>query len=73
VLVACERRLLAINLKMTQDAFRTLRLENGQNVVEYGLLIASIVVVVLIGITSFGHLIQPWFVSLANRLTTVGT
>jgi Flp pilus assembly pilin Flp len=33
--------------------------DSGQNVVEYGLLIASIVVIVLIGVTTFGHLIQP--------------
>ena len=46
---------------------------SSQNVVEYGLLIASIVVVVLIGVTTFGNLIQPWFIALAQRLTTVGT
>ena len=45
--------------------------DDGQNVIEYGLLIASIVVVVLIGITAFGNLIQPWFISLAQRITTV--
>ena len=44
----------------------------AQNVVEYGLLIAAIVIVVLIGINSFGHLIQPWFIALAQRVTTVG-
>ena len=47
--------------------------EAGQDVVEYGLLIATIAVVVLIGITAFGNLIQPWFASLAGRITTVGT
>jgi Flp pilus assembly pilin Flp len=47
--------------------------DSGQNVVEYGLLIASIVVIVLIGITTFGHLIQPWFIALAGRITSVGT
>jgi Flp pilus assembly pilin Flp len=45
--------------------------DSGQNVVEYGLLMASIVVIVLIGITSFGNLIQPWFVALAGRITTL--
>jgi Flp pilus assembly pilin Flp len=43
---------------------------SGQNVVEYGLLIASIVVVVLVGVTAFGNLIQPWFIFLAGRITT---
>jgi Flp pilus assembly pilin Flp len=43
---------------------------SGQNVVEYGLLIASIVIVVLIGVMAFGNLIQPWFISLAGRITT---
>jgi Flp pilus assembly pilin Flp len=44
--------------------------DSGQNVVEYGLLIASIVIVVLIGVMAFGNLIQPWFMSLAQRITT---
>jgi len=44
--------------------------DSGQNVVEYGLLMASIVIVVLIALTSFGHLIQPWFIALAQRITT---
>jgi hypothetical protein len=44
---------------------------SGQNVVEYGLLIASIVVIVLIGVTAFGNLTQPWFISLAGRITTL--
>jgi Flp pilus assembly pilin Flp len=45
----------------------------GQNTVEYGLIIATIVVVVLLGIASFGQLIEPWFALLAGRITTVGT
>jgi Flp pilus assembly pilin Flp len=45
----------------------------GQNVVEYGLLMAGIVVIVLIGVSSFGQLIQPWFIALAGRITTVGS
>jgi hypothetical protein len=36
------------------DAPRT-----AQNIIEYGLLIATIVIVVLIAVTSFGHLIEP--------------
>jgi Flp pilus assembly pilin Flp len=47
--------------------------ERGQNVVEYGLLIATIVLVVLLGITAFGRQIEPWFAMLAGRITTVGT
>jgi Flp pilus assembly pilin Flp len=45
----------------------------AQNVVEYGLLIVSIVVVVLLGMTSFGHVVEPWFAALAGHITTVGT
>ena len=45
----------------------------GQNVVEYGLLIVSIVAVVLLGMSSFGQLVEPWFAALAGHITTVGT
>jgi Flp pilus assembly pilin Flp len=45
----------------------------AQNVVEYGLLIVSIVVVVLLGVAKFGSVIEPWFAGLAGHLTTVGT
>jgi len=45
----------------------------AQNVVEYGILIATIVIVVLLGVTRFGYLIMPWFAALAGRITTVGT
>jgi hypothetical protein len=38
-----------------------------------GLLIVSIVVVVLLGMTSIGHVIEPWFGGLAGHITTVGT
>jgi Flp pilus assembly pilin Flp len=41
-------------------------------VVEYGLLLAAIVVIVLVAINAFGHLIEPWFASLAGRVTTTG-
>ncbi len=47
--------------------------ESGQDVVEYGLLIATIAMVVLIGITAFGNEVRPWFVVLAGRITTIGT
>jgi Flp pilus assembly pilin Flp len=42
-------------------------------VVEYGLIIAAIVIVVLLGVSSFGHLIEPWFASLAGHVTTLST
>jgi Flp pilus assembly pilin Flp len=45
----------------------------AQDVVEYGLLLAAIVVIVLVAINAFGHLIEPWFANLAGRVTTTGT
>ena len=45
----------------------------GQDVVEYGMMIAAIAIVVLIGVTAFGSLIEPWFAHLAGHITTVGT
>ena len=50
-----------------------LRDESGQDVVEYGLLIATIAIVVLIGVGIFGNNINAWFQSLAGRITTTGT
>jgi pilus assembly protein Flp/PilA len=47
--------------------------EAAQDVVEYGLLIATIAIVVLIGIGIFGNGINAWFSSLAGRITTTGT
>ena len=47
--------------------------EDGQDVVEYGLLIATIAIVVLIGIGIFGNNINAWFLTLAGRITTTGT
>ena len=46
--------------------------EDGQDVVEYGLLVASIAVVVLIGVTAFGSVIGPWFNHLAGTITNTG-
>jgi Flp pilus assembly pilin Flp len=45
--------------------------EEGQDVVEYGLLIATIAIVILIGTTVFGNAIQNWFERLAGRITTL--
>jgi pilus assembly protein Flp/PilA len=47
--------------------------EDGQDVVEYGLLIATIAIVVLVGISFFGNNITAWFEILAKRITTTGT
>jgi Flp pilus assembly pilin Flp len=47
--------------------------QRGQDVVEYGIIIATIAVVVLLGVTAFGHQIEPWFMQLAGHITTVGT
>ena len=56
------------------DAFASFaQRENGQDVVEYGILIATIAVVVLLGVTTFGREITPWFSQLAGHITTVGT
>jgi pilus assembly protein Flp/PilA len=46
--------------------------EDGQDVVEYGLLIATIAIVVLVGISFFGNNISAWFNTLAGRITTTG-
>jgi pilus assembly protein Flp/PilA len=49
-----------------------LRDEDGQDVVEYGLLIATIAIVVLISVSFFGGQIKSWFEILAGRITTTG-
>lgn len=50
-----------------------LREEDGQDVVEYGLLIATIAIVVLVATQLFGSAIKDWFGRLAGRITTTGT
>jgi Flp pilus assembly pilin Flp len=52
---------------------RFARSDGGQNVVEYGILIATIVMVVLLCVSAFGSEIKPWFAQLASHITTVGT
>ena len=47
--------------------------EEGQDVVEYGLLIATIAIVVLVATTAFGTAIKGWFNTLAGKITTTGT
>ena len=45
----------------------------GQDVVEYGLIVATIAIVILVATVAFGNQIQPWFQALAGRITTTGT
>ena len=45
----------------------------AQNVVEYGLLIATIALIVLLAGNVFGHELGPWLALLAGRVTTLGT
>ena len=47
-----------------------IREEEGQDVVEYGLLIATIALVVLLGSAAFGTNIKNWFSTLSNKITT---
>ena len=56
-----------------QFAEQFLRDEEGQDVVEYGLLIATIAIVVLIGVGVFGSGVDAWFNRLAGRITTTAT
>ena len=49
------------------------RRQRAQDAVEYGLLLATIAIVVLLAVTAFGHQIEPWFAALAGHITTVGT
>jgi Flp pilus assembly pilin Flp len=47
--------------------------QRAQDVVEYGLIIGTIALVVLLATVAFGNQIQPWFQNLAGRITTAGT
>ncbi len=50
-----------------------IRDDSGQDVVEYGLLIATIAIVVLLATAAFGNNIGAWFNTLGGRITTTGT
>ena len=52
---------------------RFIREDDGQDVVEYGLLIATIAIVVLVATQAFGTQIAAWFDRLAGRVTTTAT
>jgi len=56
-----------------KTAERLVRDEDGQDVVEYGLLIATIAIVVLVSTAAFGSAIKTWFQGLSGRITTTGT
>jgi Flp pilus assembly pilin Flp len=56
-----------------QAIYVLLRDESGQDVVEYGILIATIAIVVLLAIGAFGQQIEAWFGSLSRHITTTGT
>lgn len=45
----------------------------AQSNVEYAILIATIAIIVLVGVSRFGDLIRPWFQGLASHITTTGT
>lgn len=62
--------LLSRGFEWMDSLWQFLRDEDGQDVVEYGLLIATIAIVVLVGISFFGNSIQAWFETLARRITT---
>ena len=57
----------------TELARQFVREDDGQDVVEYGLLIATIAIVVLVATSAFGTSITAWFSKLAGRITTTGT
>ena len=44
--------------------------EDAQDVVEYGLLIATVAIVVLVATQAFGGQITTWFGALSGRITT---
>jgi pilus assembly protein Flp/PilA len=53
-----------------ESFLRFIREDDGQDVVEYGLLIATIAIVVLVGVGFFGTSINDWFKGLAAKITT---
>jgi Flp pilus assembly pilin Flp len=58
---------------ISELAQQFVREEDGQDVVEYGLLIATIAIVVLVATSAFGTAINAWFGRLAGRITTTAT
>jgi len=64
---------MPIGRQLCQVLSGLVRDESGQDVVEYGLIVATIAVVVLISTMAFGNQIHPWFEHLAGMITTTGT
>jgi Flp pilus assembly pilin Flp len=54
-------------MEMVQQFIRE---DEGQDVVEYGLLVATIGLVVLFGTQAFGNQITSWFGTLATKITS---
>ena len=52
---------------------RFLREEDGQDVVEYGLLIATIAIVVLLATPTFGDAIFTWLGTLSTAIENAGS
>ncbi len=64
---------ISTSMSMSMSSIeRFLRDEEGQDVVEYGLLIATIAIVVLAAVGLFGGEISAWFTRLAKAITTTG-
>jgi Flp pilus assembly pilin Flp len=61
------RRIFLRTLQFARDR------QVAQDAIEYGMIIATIAMVVLLGVAAFGTQIRPWFEHLAGRITTVGT
>ena len=57
-------------LRFASAVERLLGEDDAQDVVEYGLLIATIAIVVLLATAAFGTQIQIWFTNLTGRITT---
>jgi Flp pilus assembly pilin Flp len=53
---------------ITRYIGRFIREDEGQDVVEYGLLIVGIAFVVLVGVNAFGGSLNSWFGSIAKAL-----
>ncbi|MBO0884497.1 MAG: hypothetical protein J2P17_30025 [Mycobacterium sp.] len=45
----------------------------AQDTVEYGLIVAAIAIVVLLGVVYFGDRMMSWLLTLVGRVTTLGT
>lgn len=46
------------------------RYKQAQDTVEYGLLIATVAIVVLLGVGTFGGVIREWFIRLVGVVTS---